>query len=78
MRGTFDFGTDAGNHIIVPGRAGAAQDVKGKSTVFIYEKDVTIVGETDEYGALLTVVKNGIPAFWMGWDGVILRTPLRV
>jgi len=29
LRGTFDFGVDAGNHIIVPGRAGAAQDAKG-------------------------------------------------
>jgi hypothetical protein len=75
LRGTFDFGTQAGNHIIVPGRTGAAQDEKGKSTVFIYQRDVTIVGETNEYGELLTVVRNGMPAFWMGWDGEALRTP---
>ena len=73
LRGTFDFGTDAGNHIIVPGRTGAAQDRKGTSTVFIYQKDVTILGETGQRGELLTVVKNGMPAFWVGWDGEILR-----
>jgi hypothetical protein len=73
LRGTFDFGTDAGNHIIVPGRTGAAQDRKGTSTVFIYQKDVTILGETGQRGELLTVVKNGMPAFWIGWDGEISR-----
>lgn len=73
LSGTFDFGADAGNHIIVPGRAGAAQDEKGKSTVFIYRKDVTIVGETGTQGELLTVVKNGMPAFWIGWDGEVSR-----
>jgi hypothetical protein len=74
LRGTFDFGNDAGNHIIVPGRAGAAQDVKGKSTVFIYKKNVTILGVKDASGRLLTVVKNGMPPFWMGWNGEALRT----
>ena len=73
LRGTFDFGTDAGNHIIVPGRTGAAQDVKGTSTVFIYQKDVTIKGETGQRGELLTVIKNGMPAFWIGWDGEVSR-----
>jgi len=73
LRGTFDFGTDAGNHIIVPGRTGAAQDVKGTSTVFIYQKDVTIKGETGKQGELTTVVKNGMPAFWIGWDGEVSR-----
>ena len=75
LRGTFDFGTDAGNHIIVPGRAGAAQDVKGTSTVFIYQKDVTIKGETGKQGEFLTVVKNGMPAFLIGWDGEVSRDP---
>jgi hypothetical protein len=74
LKGTFDFGTDAGNHIVVPGRPYPAQDVKGKSTVFIYQKDVRILGETDKYGRLLTVVKNGMPPFWIGWDGYIYRT----
>lgn len=74
LKGTFDFGSDAGNHIIVPGRAGAAQDVKGKSTVFIYKKNVTILGMTDRRGNLTTVVKNGMPPFWMGWDGNVTRT----
>ncbi len=73
LRGTFDFGVDAGNHIIVPGRTGAAQDRKGTSTVFIYQKDVTILGETGPRGELLTVVKNGMPAFWIGWDGEVSR-----
>lgn len=75
LKGTFDFGSDEGNHIIVPGRAGAAQDVKGKSTVFIYKKNVTISGVTGRMGNLLTVVKNGMPPFWMGWDGNVTRTP---
>jgi hypothetical protein len=75
LRGTFDFGTDAGNHIIVPGRPYPDQDRKGDSTVFIYQKDVTIVGETGERGELLTVVKNGMPAFWIGWDGEVSRVP---
>lgn len=75
LRGTFDFGTDAGNHIIVPGRTGAAQDVKGRSTVFIYQKDVTILGEIGKQGELLTVVKNGMPPFWIGWDGEVSRDP---
>jgi hypothetical protein len=75
LGGTFDFGTDAGNHIIVPGRTGAAQDRKGESTVFIYRKDVTIKGETGSKGELLTVVKNGMPAFWIGWDGEVSREP---
>jgi len=74
LKGTFDFGTDSGNHIIVPGRAGAAQDVKGKSTVFIYKKNVTILGVKDKRGNLLTVVKNGMPPFWIGWDGNVTRT----
>jgi hypothetical protein len=74
LKGTFDFGSDAGNHIIVPGRAGAAQDVKGKSTVFIYKQNVTILGATDKRGNLTTVVKNGMPPFWMGWDGNVTRT----
>jgi hypothetical protein len=74
LKGTFDFGTDSGNHIIVPGRAGAAQDVKGKSTVFVYKKDVTILGVKDKKGNLLTVVKNGMPPFWIGWDGNVTRT----
>ena len=73
LSGTFDFGTDAGNHIIVPGRTGAAQDRKGESTVFIYQKDVTILEETGKGGELLTVVKNGMPAFWIGWDGEVSR-----
>ena len=73
LRGTFDFGTDAGNHIIVPGRAGAAQDTRGRSTVFIYQKDVTITGETGPKGELLTVIKNGMPAFLIGWDGEVSR-----
>lgn len=73
LRGTFDFGVDAGNHIIVPGRTGAAQDRKGESTVFIYQKDVTIRGETGRRGELLTVVKNGMPAFWIGWNGEVSR-----
>jgi hypothetical protein len=75
LRGTFDFGTDAGNHIIVPGRTGAAQDRKGASTVFIYQKDVTIKGETGKQGELITVVKNGMPAFLIGWDGEVSRDP---
>lgn len=74
LKGTFDFGSDAGNHIIVPGRVGAAQDVKGKSTVFIHLKNVTIVGVKDANGKLLTVVKNGMPPFWVGWDGNVSRT----
>ena len=74
LKGTFDFGTDSGNHIIVPGRAGAAQDVKGKSTVFIYKENVTILGVKDKRGNLLTVVKNGMPPFWIGWDGNVTRT----
>jgi hypothetical protein len=75
LRGTFDFGTDAGNHIIVPGRPFPDQDEKGKSTVFIYQKDVMIVGETGPQGELLTVVKNGMPPFWIGWDGEVSREP---
>lgn len=73
LKGTFDFGNDAGNHIIVPGRAGTAQDVKGKSTVFVYQKNVTIMGVRDVKGKLLTVVKNGMPPFWVGWDGNVSR-----
>jgi hypothetical protein len=73
LRGTFDFGTDAGNHIIVPGRLFPDEDRKGRSTVFIYQKDVTIIGETGSRGELLTVVKNGMPAFWIGWDGEVSR-----
>ena len=76
LRGTFDFGTHAGNHIIVPGRTYPDQDEKGRSTVFIYQKDVTILGETGKGGELLTVVKNGMPAFWIGWDGEVSREPL--
>ena len=75
LRGTFDFGTDAGNHIIVPGRTFPEQDQKGQSTVFIYQKDVTILGEIGPRGELLTVVKNGMPPFWIGWDGEVSRTP---
>jgi hypothetical protein len=74
LKGTFDFGTDSGNHIIVPGRAGVAQDVKGKSTVFIYKKNVTILGVKDKKGNLLTVVRNGMPPLWIGWDGNVTRT----
>lgn len=74
LKGTFDFGTNSGNHIIIPGRAGAAQDVKGKSTVFVYKKNVTILGVKDKKGTLLTVVKNGMPPFWIGWDGNVTRT----
>ena len=73
LRGTFDFGTDAGNHIIVPGRPYPDQDEKGRSTVFIYQKDITILGETGKQGELLTVVKNGMPAFYIGWDGEVSR-----
>lgn len=80
LRGTFDFGTDAGNHIIIPGRKYPGtptfnQDEMGKSTVFIYQKDVTIMGESGPRGELLTVVKNGMPAFWIGWDGEVSRDP---
>lgn len=75
LRGTFDFGTHAGNHIIVPGRVGSAQDEKGKSTVFVYQQDVLITGETGPKGELLTVVKNGMPSFWIGWDGEVARSP---
>lgn len=75
LRGTFDFGTDSGNHIIVPGRPYPDQDEKGKSTVFIYQKDVMVVGETGPNGELLTVVKNGMPPFWIGWDGEVSREP---
>jgi len=75
LKGTFDFGADAGNHIVVPGRPYPAQDVKGKSTVFIYQKDVRIIGETGKHGELLTVVKNGMPPFWIGWDGYVYRSP---
>lgn len=75
LKGTFDFGTDAGNHIVVPGRPYPAQDTKGKSTVFIYQKDVHIMGETGQHGELLTVIKNGMPPFWIGWDGYIYRSP---
>ena len=75
LRGTFDFGNDAGNHIIVPGRAYPAQDDKGRSTVFIYQADVRILGETGLQGELLTVIKNGRPTFWIGWDGEALRLP---
>jgi len=74
LKGTFDFGTDAGNHIIVPGRPYPDQDVKGKSTVFIYKNNVTILGAKDTKANLLTVVKNGMPPFWMGWDGNVTRT----
>lgn len=74
LKGTFDFGTDAGNHIIVPGRTYPAEDAKGKSTVFIYQKDVTIVGDTDEDGHPLTIIKNGMPPFWIGWDGQVSRS----
>jgi hypothetical protein len=73
LKGTFDFGADAGNHIIVPGRAGAAQDAKGTSTVFIYQKDVIIFGEKGPQGELLTTIKNGMPAFWIGWNGEVSR-----
>jgi len=73
LRGTFDFGTHAGNHIIVPGRTYPHQDEKGRSTVFIHKKDVRILGETGKMGELLTVVKNGMPAFWIGWDGEVSR-----
>ena len=75
LKGTFDFGSDAGNHMIVPGRLYPDQDLKGKSTVFIYKKNVTILGVTDKKGNLMTVVKNGMPPFWMGWDGNVTRTP---
>lgn len=75
LRGTFDFGAYAGNHIIVPGRTGTAQDQKGMSTVFIYQRDVVITGETGPGGELRTVVKNGMPAFWIGWDGEVSRVP---
>ena len=74
LKGTFDFGIDSGNHISVPGRAGAAQEVKGKSTVFIFKQNVTILGVKDKKGNLLTVVKNGMPPFWIGWDGNVTRT----
>ena len=73
LRGTFDFGTEPGNHIIVPGRSYPEQDRKGLSTVFIYQKDVTIVGETGLNGEPQTIIKNGMPAFWIGWDGEVLR-----
>lgn len=75
LRGTFDFGANSGNHIIVPGRTGASQDEKGTSTVFVYQRDVVITGETGRRGELLTVVKNGMPAFWIGWDGEVSRAP---
>lgn len=75
LRGTFDFGIHGGNHIIIPGRAGLAQDQKGTSTVFIYQKDVVINGETGPSGELLTRVKNGMPSFWIGWDGEVSRSP---
>ena len=74
LKGTFDFGTDAGNHIIVPGRLPADQDTKGQSTVFIYLRDINIIGETGAHGELLTTIKNGMPAFWVGWDGETSRT----
>jgi hypothetical protein len=73
LRGTFDFGSHAGNHIIVPGRAGSAQDEKGESTVFIYQNDVTVLGETDAHGTMLTTIRNGMPPFWIGWDGIVSR-----
>lgn len=75
LSGTFDFGTHAGNHIIVPGRAGLEQDVRGQSTVFIYLRDVIVQGETDEDGNLLTTIRNGMPPFWIGWDGNVTRDP---
>lgn len=73
LKGAFDFGTHAGNHIIVPGRAFPNQDERGMSTVFIYQKDVVIWGETDKYGNLLTTIRNGMPAFYIGWDGNVSR-----
>ena len=73
LEGTFDFGTHAGNHILVPGRVGSAQDDKGKSTVFVCRRDVTILGETDDRGNLLTTIRHGMPPFWIGWDGNVSR-----
>jgi hypothetical protein len=73
LRGTFDFGTHAGNHIIVPGRAGSAQDERGESTVFIYQQDAIVLGETDAHGTMLTTIRNGMPPFWIGWDGNVSR-----
>jgi hypothetical protein len=74
LKGTFDFGMDAGNHIIVPGRTYADQDTKGQSTVFIYRNDVIITGEMGPGGELLTVIKNGMPPFWIGWNGETQRS----
>ncbi|MCI0504217.1 right-handed parallel beta-helix repeat-containing protein [Candidatus Micrarchaeota archaeon] len=82
LKGTFDFGTDRGSQIIVPGRpaqpavpGGDYQDRKGESTVFIYNRDVKILGESDADGNPLTVIKNGAPTFWIGWDGITHRAP---
>lgn len=74
LRGTFDFGSHAGNHVIVPGRPGAAQDERGRSTVFVYRRDVVIVGQTDAGGRPLTTIRRGMPPFWIGWDGEVSRT----
>jgi hypothetical protein len=60
LRGTFDFGTHAGNHIIVPGRPYPGQNEKGKSTVFVYQKDVTILGEKGTSRAYLGLESRGL------------------
>jgi hypothetical protein len=36
LKGTFDFGADAGNHIVVPGRPYPAQDVPGTDSDGLY------------------------------------------
>ena len=33
------------------------------------------MGETGPKGELLTIVKDGMPAFWIGWDGEVSRAP---
>jgi len=81
LRGTFEFGHDLGGFLVADENAVFSSwyndfvnlDAlkKGNSTVYI-TKDVTIVGETDPQGNLLTTIVGGAPPFWAGWDGYIM------
>ena len=79
LQGTFNFGYDRGGFLADEAYVFSAPDntyhnpdafKKGESTVYI-KNDVTITGETDSNGNLLTKIIGGCPAFWGGWDGNI-------